>query len=126
MEEGIPGDDIPQHVPSSEVLDTLYATATDYLKTRVSYIFDSNNKLKHDTWTLSTWSKHVGRSTIIRRGSDSDIALLPEETRFNRSRRKRHAEDTQKQRSSDSAREFVKRQDLVVTGEQQPSSGTHV
>ena len=123
MEEGIPAQDIPQNMPSSEVLDKLYVTATEYLKTRVSYIFDPNNKFKHNTWTLSTWSKYVGRSMILQRGSASDIALVPEENRFNRSRpgRKRHAEDTQQQQKS--ARQ---RQASVVPGDEKRAIGTDV
>ena len=70
MEEGIHQDDIPaQHMPSIDVVENLYTTPTEYLKTRVSYVFDSNNKLHHNNWTLATWSKYVGRNMITKRGS---------------------------------------------------------
>ena len=123
MEEGFPCDDIPQHLPSMEVVDALYNTATEYLKTRVSYIFDANNKLRHNTWTLSTWSKHIGRSMITKMGSDNDKALLPEETRFNRSRagRKRCAPDGQEEPNPTRRRRVS-----VVTEDLQPAVVTHV
>ena len=80
MEEGI--GDIPQ-TPTDEFADTMYNMTTEHLKTRVSYIFQ-DTKLHHSTWTIATWSKHLTRSMIKKKGTETDKRSLPEETRFNR------------------------------------------
>jgi hypothetical protein len=128
MEEGIRQDDIPQNMPSIEVVENLYTTATEYLKTRVSYVFDSNNKLHHNTWTLATWSKYVGRNMITKRGSANDKANLPEETRFNRSHTGRKRRAPERQQQNPARRTRRERQVLIVNNaardQQEPAVAT--
>ena len=83
MEEGInvPGD---TETLDAATINNLYESATEFLKTRVQYVF-RNPRLHHRTWTISTWSKHVKRSHILQHGTQEDRVNLPEATRFNRS-----------------------------------------
>ena len=48
----------------------------DHLKSRVEYIFN-NRKMKHDTWRVAYWSMKIQRSSILKSGTESDIARLP-------------------------------------------------
>ena len=48
----------------------------DHLKSRVEYIFN-NRKMKHDTWRVAYWSLKIQRSSILKSGTESDIAKLP-------------------------------------------------
>jgi hypothetical protein len=80
MEEGLDG--IPQN-PSAETIDDLYEQATEHLKTRVGFVFESD-RLNPKNWTISTWSKNVKRSMIMAKGTEQDKANLPDENRFNR------------------------------------------
>jgi len=84
MEEGLEMNILAGATPqqSAESIDSLYNQATDHLKTRVRYIFE-DKKLHHNTWTIATWSKYVGRSMIAKKGTETDKANLPEESRFN-------------------------------------------
>ena len=56
MEEGM---DIPSSMPTHTLSDTevkdLYAKGSAYLKTRVSYVFESDKKRRHEQWTVATW-----------------------------------------------------------------------
>ena len=90
--------------PSTELTDLLFAEATESLKTRVSYIFE-DNKLHHNNWTLSTWSKYIGRNHILKRGNANDIANLPEETRFNQGHTGRKRQVPHKQNARATRRE---------------------
>jgi hypothetical protein len=83
MEEGL--ENIPPTPMSIEACDAMYCTATEFLKSRVSYVFQNANS-RHAKWTIATWSKHVGRSTILQHGTEADKLKLPEETRFSRAR----------------------------------------
>jgi hypothetical protein len=58
-----------------------------FLKTRVEYVF-RKRRANPMQWELSTWSRHVRRSSIEKNGTDSDKAALPTETsRFNKPRK---------------------------------------
>jgi hypothetical protein len=57
----------------------------EFLKTRVQYVFEKR-RANPMTWELSTWSKHVRRSSIAKYGTESDKAALPETTRFSKAR----------------------------------------
>jgi hypothetical protein len=58
----------------------------EYLKTRVQYVL-KKSKANPTQWELSTWSKHVCHSSIIKHGTESDKAALQlEQTRFNKAR----------------------------------------
>ena len=80
MEEGL--DNIPQN-PSADAIEELYLQGTNYLKTRVGFVFE-NPKLHPRNWTIATWAKNVKRSVILTKGTSQDKANLPEESRFNR------------------------------------------
>jgi hypothetical protein len=43
----------------------------EYLKTRVQYVFEKS-KANPTQWELSTWSKHVRHSSIVKHGTESD------------------------------------------------------
>jgi hypothetical protein len=47
-----------------------------FLKSRVEYVFNKR-RAKPMQWELSTWSKHVQRSSIEKNGTESDKAALP-------------------------------------------------
>jgi hypothetical protein len=58
----------------------------EYLKTRVQYVFEKS-KANPTQWELSTWSKHVRHSSIVKHGTESDKAALQSEpTHFNKAR----------------------------------------
>lgn len=79
MEEGL--ENIPQN-PTAAQIDELYDQATEYLKTRVAFVFE-NPKMNEKNWMISTWAKNVKRSMIMAKGTEQDKANLPEENRFN-------------------------------------------
>jgi hypothetical protein len=58
----------------------------EYLKTRVQYVFEKS-KANPTQWELSTWSKHVRHSSIVKHGKESDKAALRSESAcFNKAR----------------------------------------
>ncbi len=57
-----------------------------YLQTRVEYVFQKP-RAKPLTWEVSTWSKHVTKSFIMRHGTENDKAHFPPEERVIRTRR---------------------------------------
>jgi hypothetical protein len=73
MEEGIGC--IPENL-TPKIVDDLYEIATEYLQTRVSYIF-GNNRLHHNDWVVATWAKYLSRSVILQKGSEADKRNLP-------------------------------------------------
>jgi hypothetical protein len=80
MEEGI------GHIPENltpEIVDDVYERETEYLQTRVSYIF-GNNRLHHNDWAVATWAKYLSRSVIRQKGSEADKRNLPVMKSFNR------------------------------------------
>ena len=58
----------------------------EYLKSRVEYIFNSP-RMKPDTWRVAYWSVKVQRSSIIKFGTEGDIAGLPPESKRTRTRK---------------------------------------
>jgi hypothetical protein len=73
MEEGIGC--IPENL-TPEIVDDLYKIATEYLQTRVSYIF-GNNRLHHNDWVVATWANYLSRSVILQKGIDADRRKMP-------------------------------------------------
>jgi hypothetical protein len=70
-----------------QLLELTFNIATRYLQTKVcSYVWDKC--ANYDNWKVSTWSKKVKFSEIMKNGNDSDKLNLPEENRFNRKRKK--------------------------------------
>jgi hypothetical protein len=58
-----------------------------FLKSQVEYVFNKR-RAKPMQWELSTWSKHVRRSSFEKNGTESDKAALPTGTsRYNKPRK---------------------------------------
>ena len=62
-----------------------FRVAYAYLKSRVEYVFASQ-RMNPDTWCVSYWSIKVQRSPIMKQGTETNKARLPEVTRRNRAR----------------------------------------
>jgi hypothetical protein len=60
---------------STNNLDDSFDPGLEYLKTRVAYVFQKR-KANPIKWELSTWSKHVCRSSITKYGTESDKAAF--------------------------------------------------
>jgi hypothetical protein len=89
MMEQAPGIKIRETGIDAQYLQASFATGKEYLKTRVSYVFE-NQRQQHDGWEISTWSRKVARSSIMKHGTDQDKANLPtEESYRNRPRQQR-------------------------------------
>ena len=85
MEKGLDNDVRDRNV-DADYLSSSFSIGRDYLKTRVSYVFE-NPKCHQDTWGISTWSKKVSRSTIEKQGNDNDKSKLePATAHMNRPR----------------------------------------
>ena len=82
MEAGL-GEIPPNLTP--EIVNDLYDRGTEYLQTRVSYVF-TNEKLHHNDWVVATWAKYISRSIILKKGSDNDKQNLPAMKPSNRPR----------------------------------------
>jgi hypothetical protein len=82
--EGAPDLEITPEM-SSDAISLSFSAGKEYLKTRVSYIFD-NQRSKPDNWGIATWSRKVARSSILKHGNVSDKDHLPEPTRYNKPR----------------------------------------
>ena len=76
MEQGI---QLPLNTESldASAINDLFDAGTQYLKTRAAYVFE-NRRMNHETWTISTWAKHVKRSHILKYGTKQDKANLPQ------------------------------------------------
>ena len=82
MEKGF--GDIPDLLTPA-IVNNLYDLGTEYLRTRVSYVF-TNEKLHHNAWVIATWAKYLSRSMIMKKGTDDDKQNLPAATYLNRPR----------------------------------------
>ena len=76
--------DMPEEL-TPEIVNNLYNLGTEYLRTRVSYIF-TNEKLHHNDWVIATWAKYLSRSTIMKKGTEEDKQHLPVATYLNQPR----------------------------------------
>ncbi len=75
---------------NEEMIESSYTIATDHLRSDVcSFIWSKPAFKKHDTWTVSNWSKNVKYSTIEKHGNDGDIDNLPEKGRLNNNRKRK-------------------------------------
>ena len=80
--EGAPDMDISPAMDTDSILLS-FSVGKQYLKARVSYVFESE-RATPDQWGISTWSKKVCRSSIMKDDNDSDKAHLPAATHRNR------------------------------------------
>lgn len=59
-----------------DFIESSWALVFEYLKTRVTYVF-ANERLNPNSWVVSYWSKKISRSSILKYGTEEDIARLP-------------------------------------------------
>jgi hypothetical protein len=78
MEE-CPGLNLPDKVSeiTTEIIEQSFERATEYLKTRVSYIWLKEKRNDLENWTISTWSRHVSYGYILKYGTEEDKSNLP-------------------------------------------------
>jgi hypothetical protein len=69
-------------VMDADSISLSFSVAKEFVKTRVSYVFNGK-RATPDQWEISTWSKKVARSSIMKHGNVSDKANLPEATHYN-------------------------------------------
>ena len=69
-----------------QMLELTFNIDTDHLKANFFY-YVWERYLNFDNWQVNTWSKIIKYTEILQHGTESDIANLPEETRFNRNRK---------------------------------------
>ncbi len=82
MEMGVRN--IPEEL-TPEIVNNLYDLRTEYLRTRVSYVF-TNDKLHHSDWFIATcWATFLRRSMIVTEATDEDKQHLPAATNLNQS-----------------------------------------
>jgi hypothetical protein len=88
MEEA-PAVSIPRDPSSLDApkINQLYNFGTQHLKSKVSYIWPDNENeeqsSRRDKWSVSTWSTKIGRSQVVKRGTQADQSNLAAATRFN-------------------------------------------
>ena len=76
MMEQAPGLNIPRSATVTPAfIEESYSIATAYLHTRVGYVWERSTR--PEVLTVSSWSKHVQRSSIAKYGNDVDRANLP-------------------------------------------------
>ena len=68
-----------------DIDNNLYDLGTNYLKTRVSYVY-LNDKFHHNDWVIATWAKYLNHSMIVLKGSQEDKDNLPVATYLNQPR----------------------------------------
>jgi hypothetical protein len=73
----------------NQSLSLSLSVAKEFVKARVSYVFNGKQATP-DQWEISTWSKKVVRSSIMKHGNVSDKANLPEATCYNQPRQQHH------------------------------------
>jgi hypothetical protein len=76
--------------PDLNILDPIALSISvekQHLKTKVSYILE-NPQSSPDQWGISTWSKKVARSSILKDGNALDISNLPEASCYNQPRQR--------------------------------------
>jgi hypothetical protein len=67
-------------VMDTDSISLSFSVGKQYLKARVSYAFESVQATPY-RWGISTWSKKVARSSILKHGNVSDKANIPVATR---------------------------------------------
>ena len=85
MMEEAPNLNIPPKVENidDEFIRASYDIATEYLRSRVSYIFAGTQEATHESYTVGTWSFKIKPSEVKKRGTDADKAKLPADTLAN-------------------------------------------
>lgn len=82
MMERAPGLNIPRTGVTPTFIAESFLIATEYLLcTRAGYVWERSTR--PELLTVSSWSKHVQRSSIVKYGNDTDRANLPPAQYFN-------------------------------------------
>jgi hypothetical protein len=76
-------------VMDTDSISLSFSVGKHYLKARVSSVFESV-RATPDRWGISTWSKKVARSSILKHGNVSDKANIPVATCHNQPRQQRN------------------------------------
>ena len=58
---------------SSEIIDSTFGVASDYLKSKCGCFFTNKN---HLNWVVSTWCRKITTSNIKKVGDESDLQFL--------------------------------------------------
>ena len=66
---------------TDQEINQYYDISLQYILNRVEYIKNKN----FSKWTVTTWSRNILRSSIMKHGTEEDKQRLPEETRYNQS-----------------------------------------
>jgi hypothetical protein len=74
---------------TTEYINWAYNKATEYLKTRVSFIWMLENTNDPRTWSIATWSRNVSYNNILLHGTESDKNNLPPLTKASKAGRKK-------------------------------------
>ena len=84
MMEECPGLEIPQ-IADETFVYTSFEMATEYLKTRASYIWETaKDERAVRAYSIGTWSRKVARSEIEKHGTMNDFGRLPPKTGRNK------------------------------------------
>ena len=87
MMESSPEITLPKNCLSTVYeLQESYKKGLEVFKKQASYIF-LNHAVSLNTWTASTWSKHLQRCFIEKEGTHEDISNLPPLTKYNYKRK---------------------------------------
>ena len=90
--ENAPGVTIPKNQDQIDeaFVQSSYAIATEYLKHRFKYIFNDAPAGLIANYNISTWSRKIARSEVIKNGTEEDKQKLPPPNKRNRPREEKH------------------------------------
>jgi hypothetical protein len=76
---------IPRHaVLTDDGINDLYVECMEFLKSRVSYVWNRGQRSNPKEFSVATWSKSISRGEIAKLGTESDKLLLKEPTNRNK------------------------------------------
>jgi hypothetical protein len=73
---------------TADFINTSFDQATEFMKTRVSYIWNLKNR-EPANWSISTWSKFVSNGYVRNMGTDEDKLHLPKKKEKKATNKKR-------------------------------------
>jgi hypothetical protein len=68
---------------NDEILGS-FKIAIQHLRNKYSFLFTPASEKKFHKWTLGTWSTRTNYGHVMRHGNDSDRALLPTPSKYNK------------------------------------------
>ena len=76
---------IPRHaVLTDDGINDLYVECMEFLKSRVSYVWNRGQRSNPKEFSVATWSRSISRGEIAKFGTESDKLLLKEPTNRNK------------------------------------------